>query len=58
MWFNPELTPEKEKDVSAVETVSAIKDDPTFESVLSFFSVPPVIGQISVEDVFPSDLSH
>ena len=51
--------PEIKNDVSVVETISTIEDDPTFASVLSISSVLPTTSQISsYEDVPLGDLSH
>ena len=56
LCINPDLTQEGENDVSVVETVSTIEDDPTFTSVPFTNSVPPTTDQISSDEDVPQSV--
>ena len=58
LWFNKDLTLEIKNDVSVVEIVSVIEDEPTFAEVPSTSSVPLASGQISSGEDILNDLSH
>ena len=53
LGINPDLISEINNDFSVVETLLAIEHNPTFSSVPSISSVPPMTGQLSSDEDVP-----